>query len=110
MPDKMIKLVEKLRMKYPSQLKEEPLLDEMIDMSYDEEPMEEDMEEMPMEKEGMEIELEVEPLEGDEDMLENYEEEDVDMLANSNLMKGEEENKKSDHKRRMALRKALKGL
>lgn len=114
MPMDAMKLAEKLRKKY-KELQEEPLLDELVDLSYGE--GEEDMEP------EVDIELEVEPMEGDDEMLEDYdqmdeamldeempmeEEEDVDSYANSPLMAGEEEDKKKDYKRRMALRKALK--
>ncbi|MDB4725789.1 hypothetical protein OAF54_00040 [bacterium] len=43
MPAELSKLIEKLRGKYPKQLKKEPLLDEIEDIMYDEE-MPEDME------------------------------------------------------------------
>jgi hypothetical protein len=117
MPEDIMMLVEKLKAKYPSQLKEEPLLDEIIDMSYEEEDIDVGMEVeedvMPMDDEDYEME------EGMEDDMENYEEEDemamMDMeeddyegMANSPEMKHDDEKKKKDLARRMSIRSKLR--
>jgi len=109
----MNSLVERLRSKYP-ELKEEPMIDE-LEMALEEPPMEEIEEEDDMEFMSDE---ELLPEEGDEDMLENYEDddmlamsnsEDIDMMANEPDMRDEGLSKKEEHKRRMALRRALSG-
>ena len=104
----MSKLIEKLKAKYPKQLGNEPLMDDLMEMSG------EDMEEeMPMEEE---FDME----EGMEDEMENYEEEDemslmdeeedIDLegLANSPEMAADEAKKKKDLARRMSVRSKLR--
>jgi len=73
MPADISKLIDQLRKKYPEQLKKEPLLDDIEEMSYEDEDMEE---EMPMDDElglGMDYEDELD----DEDFEDDEEELDI---------------------------------
>ena len=105
-------LLEKLKAKFPKQLEEEPLMDDLLAMSG-----EEDMgEEEGMEEFDMEEEMPME--EGMEDEMENYEDEDAMMLedeeldleglANSPDMAADDEKKKKDLARRMSVRSKLR--